>query len=88
MLKMTHCHFCHTDCDNHQIRNHLGHREHCLMLYMRKSRVKSLDAVFALLWECEFCDIKIHSLRSHLDTADGEQCKERYFNKFGVQTSR
>ena len=83
---MTHCNYCGTDHDRRSLGLHLNQSERCFTLYSRRLHVKSVDAVLCILFDCLFCEDRVHKLFLHLESK--EECRNQYLAKFGVINSR
>ena len=78
--KKTHCHFCDLEIDKMNFRNHLLSVEECRILYCRKLRVKEVNAVIVLSFQCIFCNQHVRQLASHLKSAP--ECLQNFVQLF------
>ena len=84
--KVTHCNYCGTDHDRRTLGLHLNQSERCLTLYSRRLHVKSVEAVLCIIFDCLFCEDRVHKLFLHLEAK--EECRNQYLTKFDVDNSR
>ena len=87
-LKSENCCFCNEDHDRHSMEEHLHRSENCLILYCRKLGVKTVDAILCRLYECLFCPARASKLFAHLEAEGNEECRNKYLDKFSVESSR